>query len=176
MPYYQEETPWISIGMFIVSIVMLFIVSIVGGFWSINFDRKCSGYLKRAADANTVELAARELDKAIQYMERNELTKGVTSVLYYTPDEDIGWLYENLKKSANELADLPSNATPLEKSNMLMKLRETLLDHGDKGSTSVTMPPGIHKYPYNVGFCAFNWFFGIILVGTGIRLLFRYAD
>ena len=37
----------------------------------IQFDRNIGGYLKRAADANTVELAEKNLSVAVEYLERN---------------------------------------------------------------------------------------------------------
>ena len=89
----------------------------------ITFERKCKGYLKRAADANTVKLAKEELSKAINYIEAKGYTQGYTSLLWTTPDEDLGFWYANLKSSLDELNTLPGDATSLEKSNMLMKLR-----------------------------------------------------
>ena len=56
---------------------------------SVSMKQNCTGYLKRAADANTVETAKEQLQKSIQYLEANNLTKGYTSVLWQTPDEDI---------------------------------------------------------------------------------------
>lgn len=41
---------------------------------SVQFELNCTQYLKRAADANTVELAKEELSKAISYAEQNNLT------------------------------------------------------------------------------------------------------
>ena len=58
---------------------------------SIKFDQRCGGYLKQAADANTVELAANRLDKAIEYIESNSMTEGYTSVLWKTEDENVGF-------------------------------------------------------------------------------------
>jgi hypothetical protein len=113
----------------------------------VSFDRNCEGYLKRAADANTVEMAAKELDKALQYMESSNLKSGFTSVIYTTPDEDIGFWYNNITASRDELKKLDPKATQLERTNVLMKLRETLLDTGQK--TSITAPSGISVYPYN---------------------------
>ena len=115
---------------------------------SIQFDRNCGGHLKRAADANTVELASQELKVALDYMREARLTTGYTSVIYQTPDEDIGYWHTNLNDSYNELQDLPESATTLEKSNTLMKLRETILDAGEKGD-SLTVPKGITRYPNN---------------------------
>lgn len=114
----------------------------------VSFDRNCGGHLKRAADANSVELAREELLIALQYMQEEDLTEGYTSVLYRTPDEDVGFWYKNVRTSYEELRDLPDTVTPLERSNMLMKLRETLLDEG----ASITVPSGIAVFPNNLAF------------------------
>jgi hypothetical protein len=132
-------------------------------YLNINIDRFCIDYLKRAADSNTIELAKKELDKAIKYMEENNLTDGFTSVFYKSPDEDIEWWYTNIKSSRKELDLVKEDATPLEKSNVLMKLRETLLDGGAKGATVVTAPYGISRYPHNA-LHMFIFIFGCIHV------------
>ena len=110
------------------------------------FKQNVSGYLKRAADANTIELAEEELTKAITYLEAENLTSGYTSILWQTPDEDIDFWYRNLKASQQELQTLESESA-LEKTNVLIKLRETLLDTGE--STKVTVPDGLSVYPNN---------------------------
>lgn len=130
---------------------------------SITFKQNVKGYLKRAADANTVELASGELAIVIDYLEKNDITSGYTSILYETPDEDIDFWYRNIKASQNELLQLPKDANTLEKTNMLIKLRETLLDTG-KG-TKVTVPKGIAVYPNNKlwgGLMTFAMFGGFI--------------
>jgi len=115
----------------------------------ISFNKNCEGYLKRAADANTVSQAKTELERAIKYMEENGLTHGYTSLVYKTPDEDVEFWYNNIKSAKTELEKVTDKTTPLERTNMLMKLRETLLD-GEGGKNSVTVPPGISLYPNNV--------------------------
>jgi hypothetical protein len=147
-----------------ISLVFLFLMAIIFVtvacieiIWYIQFDRNCEGYLKRAAYANTIEFASKELDRALKYLENNGLTTGYTSVLYTTPDEDMGFFYTNLKQSLEELKALPPNASGLEKSNMLIKLRETILDEGK--SASVTCPFGISRYPYNT-------IMGILFLGS----------
>lgn len=112
----------------------------------IQYDRNCGGHLKRAADANTVELARTELETSLKYLEANNMTSGYTSVFYTTPDEDIGFWYTNLNASLGELNAVRAEASPLERSNLLMKLRETLLDK-DK----INDPTGISIYPHNTG-------------------------
>lgn len=113
------------------------------------FEQNCKGYLKRAADANTVELAIENLNVAIDYMEKNNLTKGYTSVLWKTPDEDIEFWYNNIKQSQIELMELSPSASVMDKTNMLMKLRETLTDD-EKNGVAVTCPKGISRYPNNL--------------------------
>ena len=118
---------------------------------SIRLDQDCTGHLKRAADANTIGLAEQELGLAIDYLEREGLTEGYTSVLYKTPDEDIGFFYNNLKESHAELQAVTDSTTQLERSNILIKLRETLIDHGD-GGDRITCPTGLSRYPRNGAF------------------------
>lgn len=133
--------------------ITLWVVLIVKG---VRFEQDCSGYLKRAADASTIETASEELQTTITYAEANNLTTGYTSVLYETPDEDISFWYNNLKSAQAELEKVDSTTSQLERTNILMKLRETLTDHGEK-RVHVTMPEGLYKYPHNVFFCVLSW-------------------
>lgn len=112
------------------------------------FDVNCEQYIKRAADASSVEVAKRELGKAIEYCENNGLTKGIVSIFFKQPKNDIGFWYENLKIAYAELDALPEDSTPLEKTNVLMRIRESLTDGGEN-SIYVTRPDGIANYPNN---------------------------
>lgn len=124
------------------------------------FDRDFKGYLKRAADANSVELASKELDKAIAYLKTRNLDtpegrnlgwhNDHTSVVYTTPDEQISFFYDNLITCRNELRVVQTSpsATPTDRSNTLIKLRETLIDHAQDGDR-ITYPEGLDVYPYN---------------------------
>ena len=117
-------------------------------YHSLRFKQQVTGYLKRAADANTIDLASEELTTALHYVEKHGLTTGYTSIFWQTPDEDISFWYRNLVASQKEL-QASRNASALERTNVLLKLRETLLDDGDKKS-KVTVPAGISIYPNNV--------------------------
>ena len=141
------------------SVVIITLISVK----SIMFNINCSGHLARAADANTIELAINELEVALNYMEENNLTNGYTSVIYKTPDEDVGFWYNNIKASYDELKSIDENSSVLEKSNALLKLRETLLSKGEK-SEYVTKPAGISKYPNNAIFLILQWLCGISLI------------
>lgn len=140
----------------------------------IQFERNCGGYLKRAADANTVKLAKEQLIIAINYIEDHQLTNGYTSVIYTTPDEDLGFWYDNINQSFIELNQLDTFATALEKSNVLMKLGETLLDN-NSGKTSVTIPDGISRFPNNKEWVIALFFAFLGLSGAAIIFL-PYMD
>jgi hypothetical protein len=73
----------------------------------------------------------------VSYLETNGLTTGSTHILWADPAHDLGFFYRNMKASLEELEGLPKEATPLEKTNVLMKLREALLDSNKDGSTIV---------------------------------------
>lgn len=124
-------------------------------YHSIQFDHQCEAYLKRAADANTVEIAKENLKKAIHYAEENNLTEGIVSIFMHNPENDIGFWYDNMKACYEELDKLPEDSTSLEKTNMLMKLRESLVDTGE--NTIVTVPSGISIYPNNVIYFIWGW-------------------
>jgi len=130
--------------------LMLVALWITVGLWSLFLNKDCLGYLKRAADSNTVERAHTEMDRALKYLDEHKIRSGYTSVVYNTPNEDIGFWYKNLVDAKMELAKVKENkqATELEKSNVLMKLRETLLDHGGSGER-LTVPMGLSRYPQN---------------------------
>ncbi len=118
------------------------------------FSKNVTGYIKHAADANTVDIAHEELTKAINYLEANNMTSGSTSVIWETPDEDVGFWYKNLKASQKELAELNSTSA-LERTNVLMKLRETLMDQGEKAR--VTVPDGMSAFPNNALWVWLSW-------------------
>lgn len=136
----------------------------------IDYNRHIGGHLKRAADANTVALASKELDAALSEIERRGLTSGYTNVLWTTPDCDVGFWHDNIQASAEELRKVNEETTELERTNMLMKLRETLVDHGEKG-VNVTEPTGISIYPNNVAYAWCGWF-SLVVACIGCLVIF----
>ena len=111
-------------GLGVLLIVLGFIIPAVRIVKSIQFDQECCGYLKQAADANTVELAYDRITKALDYIEKNNLTSGYTSILYKTEEDNIEFWYNNIKACSEELKEC-QEGTQLEKSNVLMKVRES---------------------------------------------------
>lgn len=140
----------------------------------VEFNQNCTGYLKQAADANTIELAIDRLDKAIEYVELQDWTDGYTSVLWKTEDENIGFWYKNLKASRVEL-EKALNSSQMEQTNVLMKLRETLTDNNENG-THITYPDGLWKYPNNMEFAIFACFIHLLFIGIWIYLLVRLVN
>lgn len=141
------------------------------------FDKNAGGHLKRAANANTVEMASNELKTALNYLEENSLTSGSTYILFDTPNKDIGYWYDNIKSSQEELEKVTKDASQLETSNLLMKLRETLTDQNSDGGTSIIVPPGISISPHNLLFALWGWLGFILFLiwsGIGIKRLIEY--
>lgn len=134
---------------------------------SISFNQGCKQYLKRAADASTVEVAKSELEKAIAYAEKNNLTEGVVSVFFKQPKNDVGFWYNNMLSAYNELNTMDENTSTLEQTNMLMRLRESLVDETEDG-IEVTVPDGISVYPNN----KFFFWMGIVSFFMMIGLWF----
>ena len=130
---------------------------------SIQFNQNCKGYLKQTADANSVELALERLNKAINYVEANNLTSGYTSIIYRTEDENVEFWYKNLLTCKQELIEC-MESSQFEKTNVLMKVRESLIDQSESG-TVITCPPGLSRYPNNKTFAFFNFFSLLIAFG-----------
>ena len=137
---------------------------------TIQFKQDCAGYLKQAADANTVAIALDRVTKALDYIERNRLTKGYTSVLWTTEDENIGFWYENVKACKSEL-EACLNSSQLEQTNVLMKVRESLMD-----GKELTIPNGISRYPNNAVWMIFGWLSSLLIVGGIIWILCLCGD
>ncbi len=146
-------------------------VIIITGIWgfksSYDFNKDCGGYLKRAATANTVPLAEIALSKAVKYLEDNSLTRGNTGIIFKLPKNDLTFLYDNLTASLKELRDIPAEASALEKSNVLMKLRETL--ERDDESNSLNIPAWMWIYPYQIA-----WIFAACLAAFCAIILIIY--
>lgn len=151
---------------FVIAIIAAMLISGIVYSNTIVFNQRCEGHLKRAADANTIEMAISELDIAIKYLEEKGDTIGYTSVFFETPDEDIAFWYHNLVACRNELMALPEDASSLERTNMLMKLRETLTDDTEHG-VKVTAPRGMARYPSNGAY-------GTLLFGSWGAVLLLY--
>lgn len=155
------------------------VFTLVFGAWgtvrivkSYQFDNNCEVYIERAANASSVKLAKEELGKAIKYAEDNNLTEGIVSIFLKKPKNDLGYWYKNMKTAYEELDNLPEDATVMEKTNALMKLRESLVDTIN-GTTNVTHPEGISIYPNNVAYFLWAMISGIAAFALWVVLLIK---
>ena len=125
--------------------IMVFFSSLgYGVYKDIQFDIQCKGYLELAANANSIELAKSNLDKAIQYIEKNQLTSGNSAIFMKSPSNNITFWYANLKACQKEIWEMSvKGGTTLEQTNLLMKLRESLLNN-----EVVIVPEFLSMYPY----------------------------
>ena len=135
---------------------------------SIQFRQNCKGYLKRAADANTVSLAKQELGIALEYLERENMTTGSTHVFYPTPKSSVDFWYTNLQTAYNELDSIPPDADMLTKSNQLLNLRETIVDQGEH--VRVTVPKYIALFPNQFAFIITDFLCLGVLGGAFVAL------
>lgn len=183
MPRKDSSAFLIWASVFAVNVCFLLFL---GGYYvvaNIRFTTECGGHLKRAADANTVELAHKELAQALNYIRQHEMTEGSTGIFFSFPKNDVGFWYTNLSDSFSEL-DRVIKSSPqgkidqlgeVARSNTLIKLRETLLDHGTNGEEIITLPTGIHIFPHNVGYFS-SVVIGILLCVISGVALFLNSD
>lgn len=122
----------------------------------IQFNRHLGGYLALAAASNSVELATDSMTKVVAAMDQNGYTTGFTSVMYTSPTEDVGFWYSNMKAALAELKAVKPDAGYLERSNILLKLHETITAHKGKDA-DVFSPDGISIYPNNGMFASWGW-------------------
>ncbi len=134
----------------------------------------CKDYLKLAGDAPTVQKANEFLEKALGYMERRGLTNGNSAFLFRTPSSDVGIWYNQVKGAQQTLVSILAKGeavSQLEKDNALMKIREVVLDQGERG-TKVTMPVHIMLFPLQSLFFVMLILGGVILI-IGVIVVWR---
>jgi hypothetical protein len=155
--------------------IPLFLIICLAIFWSVQFSTSIGGHMELAAHANSIEMAQSEMQKVVDTMELKGLTKGTTKIIFNYPEYSIDFWYNNMKSSLEQLKSLKPNTSELEKSNTLIKLRETLIKHGEK-SDYVNVPEGISIFPYNVLFCIVGWIAGILAILGLIIMLVGFSD
>lgn len=163
----RTKSPMILFG------IVLIVVGLVGIsvpiIYELSFSWNCEEYIKRAADSASPERCGEELDKAIAYAKENDLTYGNTGIIFRTPKGDVGFWYNNLlsaRQALKEVENKDGEAKPnaLERSNVLIRVRETLVDQGN--DVEVTLPPRISFYPH-VLLILTLMIGGIIIAGAG---------
>lgn len=155
---YRNRTNLISL-IAIISLLSMLVWGVARTINVVQFKMNCEQYIKRAADASSIDIAKGEIEKVLNYCENNGLTEGVVSIFFKQPKNDVGFWYQNLKTAHQEMSNLPEDTSTLEETNLLMKIRETLVDTDEYGAEP-TVPDGISIYPYNQ---LYFWWFAISL-------------
>lgn len=168
MSYYRTNSTGVIVGFLFLAPVTLWICLRV--YNDVSFSINCEEHIKRAADANTVDSAKQELTYALKYLEDHKSTEGNTSIFFSSPANDVKFWYENLKSSHEELNKVTTETSQLERTNVLMKLRETLLDHGSQGD-SVTKPSGMSVFPHNKTFFYTGAIFTVLAIFGGVVII-----
>lgn len=129
---------------------------------AVSFDRDIKRYLSHAAEASTIQLAKENLDIALKNIEGWGLTSGHTTVLFESPEDDVGFWYKNVKASRAQLDDVKT-VTFQEQKTVLAELRKTLLSRSGDGS-AVVIPQGISIYPKNRIFALLGTLNGVLVL------------
>jgi hypothetical protein len=125
-------------------------------YHGVTFNQECGGYLENAAHAGTVMMALPAMDQAVSYLQSHRMTAGYTSLMWKTQDENVGYWYSNLVAARDDLDRIAQEKfSPLEESNVLMKLHQVLKVESGGGST-VRVPQGISMSPHNGAFFAWG--------------------
>ena len=140
---------------------------------SVQFSANCADYLELSAEANSIVLAERHLTTAIDYLEKNEITSGQARFIVKYPKNDIGLWYENLKTAQSQLQQMifDGDYNELEQSNMLMKLRETLLD-----GEYVVLPLCVSLFPNGTLLLWLNTTLCVVWILGGFMCYWTYEE
>lgn len=161
---------------FLVAYFLLFcIFGFISIYQYIEFNRNCGGYLRRAASSNNIERASQELQKAIDYIEENNLTKGSTHVIYSSPECDLEFWYENLRDALRDLHNFHQYEDATAVSNQLMKLHETIIFSNQNGGESLNIPPNIYIYPFHKIVFWVKCILVVLVIPAGL-IFFSVAD
>lgn len=149
-----------SVLLVLIGLILLAIGGITTCSNNISYSKGLGGHIRNAQVSNSLELATQEMERIVSYAKDHGYTSGYTSVLYNTPEEDIGFWFRNMEQSLAELKKLSTtDSTQLERSNTLLKLHETL-GH---------VPEGMANFPDNK---MVAW---ILIIGLALFLLGLFA-
>lgn len=154
--------------------VLAITVSIIAGVKSVRFTNGCTSYLKLAANSATIERAEPFLTKVVDYIQKNDLDFGNSSIFIERPANDLEEWSKNIRASRNLLIRLidDPNTSQLTKDNALLKIREIIVkesyNHG-----SVNVPDNIAFVPWQSFFVMFIPFFWLLAIIFWLWYAFR---
>lgn len=124
----------------------------------INYVQECGSYINQINNANDPELALKNINIAIKYLEDNDITHGYTSAIYKTEGDNIEFFYKNLLSCRKNIQDFinkyMNNGNNVIDDSVIGKqyawqmIKEKYFDElGFKGE-----PLGISRYPHNTAY------------------------
>lgn len=133
-------TLYVTSAILAIAAIAALVYFLVSGFkLDRRYEERCGDYIDLASEAGTVELCEEYLTKVISYLEANNLTSGNTGIIRKNyPSNDLGLFYKNLNACKETLLQTKS-LSALEKSNVLMSVKESLAD--------ISTPAHISLYP-----------------------------
>lgn len=176
-------------------VVAVFVCLLVGSFIEIMrvhvygqyvFNKNYTAHLKRAADANSIELAHKELNLALGYLSSKGITSTTaknlgfihdnTGLILEMTENQVSFHLQNVESCRDEAAIRMQDESSVAKTNFLIKLRETLIDTSHNGSTEVTVPTGFYLYPNNTLYGTLVLVVPIVLMIIGFFMPFLAAS
>ena len=155
-----------SVGFYIRMCMLLFVLIVIT-FECVTtqkFKIEFLGHLERAANTTLTETALNELGIGVDYLEIKQMTSGFTSVVWNTPDEDVGYFYTNLKNAYANLHKINYTGTEIEKSNALLKLKESLIYNNGKHGDKVIYPDDLQYYQNKYIWAFFDYSSGFLFI------------
>ncbi len=118
------------VGSLVVMVTAMVFIGFGGCMKAREFRGGCEDYLELAGRAATVEMASMYLQRALGYMESNNLTSGYCDIFFHTPSSDLGLWYANVQGAYNETQAMlaqkrhdPGSIRQLDEVNLLVKIR-----------------------------------------------------
>lgn len=137
------------------------------------FYKNCESYIRNSMNTASIDIAKSELEHAISYLEKNNLTSGRTSIVTSKLHNDIGYFYKNLKKQYDFLDHKCKNSlTEVNIQNILKEYEDNLHSRTANGVKTL-IPEGISIYPSNTVFCIWGTMSFITLVISFILKFFN---
>lgn len=161
-----------KLGLGFLSFVIFLVWAGVRIYVGVQYDTRIDDYISQAATSPTPVIAVDKLNMAIAEAERRGLTSGNTGVFLTYPTNDVGFWYKRLVDSRDVLQQLPPHDSPLEISNTMIRIHESLLGQ-DGQNQSVKAPAGISIYPNNT---LFFWWCWLSFLGAFVFFIWGLMD
>ncbi len=147
--------------MMVISIISFSLWAIVRIHYTIEFEQNCSSYLTRAKQEVDFDLAANDIEVAINYLETHGLDHGVIKIFREYSYNDLAYVHQNLIEAQNAFRQA-SSESELEKFSLVQRMDEQM-----------KLPCGISIYGKNL---AYFWWAMVSFISTCVFGIWRMFD